>query len=100
MVKSIPPSAELIALALLVRLTEEFFEKSRGGNKRRYVTVDVVTAPPVVTAPVPSSTFIATDSVTKVGARLCDFADNWRSVTDDRWVLSTVRDELFIDLLI
>ena len=50
-----------------------------------------VLPPPAVPAPA--------DPVAKVGARLRDFADNWVSITDDQWVLSTVRNGLLIDFV-
>ena len=73
-------------------------EKTRGGNKRRYVLVDVSAAPHVID-PIPIPTPVASDSVARVGARLCDYADSWHSITDDRWVLSTVREGLLIDFV-
>ena len=76
-------------------------KKSKGGgSKRRYVVVSPSCSilPPVSVLPPPAVPAPA-DPVAKVGARLRDFADNWVSITDDQWVLSTVRNGLLIDFV-
>ena len=39
------------------------------------------------------------DSEAVVGARFCDFAENWHSIIDEQWALSTVKEGLLIDFV-
>lgn len=69
------------------------FKGTRGrvGVSKRYEL-----SPLIPSSPYSSSQF--SESV-KVGARLLDFAHVWATITDDPWLLNTVKNGLVINFL-
>lgn len=65
--------------------------RGRGGVSRRCELTPLIPSSPYSCSQFPESV--------KVGARLLDFAHVWATVTDDPWVLNTVKNGLVINFL-